>query len=299
MTPMEHWGAAEWATVIFLGFIGWGYASVVLGLILWSMRDRYQGWHDRRMDAKIDKLFKEHDKRRAPSSTCAEHSALNREVPGSNPGGLTRRENPVRQRITWHLDESTAIAFFPNEPLPTKFTWWDLPRPRDEKSILQAGITRFRDFKPGEPQVQLIWDGTQCEKFLNGVELKKFLIRFVYGIDQRFLIPSELLADANLAYETGDWVDGWFCTDKNDEIIECPREIFRPRDRKVRHDLKIVSGETHRALKSAGGPRRSDERTSRTHDIPARVEIPDEKCFFRFKEGGFYEKADSSACKKG
>lgn len=279
-----------------------GYASVILACLFWSMWDRYQGWRDRKMDAKIDALFKEHDDRRASSSIGREQPTLNRQVPGSSPGGLTRRENPLPMRITWHLEERTAIAVFPNEIIPVTFKWRDLPRPRDEKVIPQAGITRFRDFRPGENKVQLIWDGTSCEKFVDEVQLKLFLIRFVYNIDQRFLVPSELLADANLVYETGDWVDEWFCTDQNDEIIECPREIYRPTDRKIRHNHikpRVKPKITHQVVK------RSDYRQSQQslgYEIPARVEIDrltDEECFFHFKAGGFYEKKEAASCGKG
>jgi hypothetical protein len=114
------------------------------------------------------------------------------------------------------------------------------------------------------------------------------------------LVPSELLADANLVYRD-DWVDEWGCTDKNDDVIECPRILYRPAARKI----QIMRGN----LLPTSGPRFIPAtRKPRIHafvdrrEIPAIIEIPDEKCFYSFRAGGFYEKDQKpleDACEKG
>lgn len=305
-TTRQHIGA-----IIVIGLLLTPWTLIIPATIFYAIRERYLEWRDKRIDAKIDKLFKEHDKRRASSSTCAEHLALNQEVPGSNPGGLTKQDvqrdwdshgsgrlikldGEMRRRITWHLETRTAIAIFPNEVLPTVFKWRDLPRPQDESIIPQTGITRYRDFKPGEHRVQMLWDGDKCETFVDEVQLKMFIMRFVYNIDQRFLIPSEVLADANLVYETGDWVDEWFCLDKNDEIMECPREIYRPDTRRIRFfDQVRREDDRKRVVKRNRDVYYAPQRSS-GYEIPARVEIDrlsDEECFYAFKAGGFYEES--------
>lgn len=212
----------------------------------------------------------------------------------------------MRSRITWWLDDRTAVAFDEGSVLPTKFQWRDLPRPRVKEKVKKVGMPSsrdrwrgaVRDFKPDEHKVQLLWDGMQTDTFLNEVILKQFIIRMTYNIGNNELVPSELLADANLVYETGDWVDVWGCKDKNDEIIECPREIFRPNDRKIRVYSHV----------STHVPRRQNNAKPRIHaKIDKRiytpsVEIPDEKCFFTFRAGGFYEKHQNpleNACQEG
>jgi hypothetical protein len=205
----------------------------------------------------------------------------------------------VRRRISWHLQDRTAVAMSDGDALPTKFQWRDLPRPKDEiQPIPQAGVVRFRDFKPDEHRVQLMWDGMQTDTFLNEVQLKQFIIRFVYMLSNDELIPSELLADANLVYDTGDWVDVFGCRDVNDEIIECPREIYRPNDRKIRFADRLVPRRQNNAK-----PRIHAKVTPRHSSIyTAPAEIPDEKCFFTFRAGGYYEKEQNpleNACQKG
>jgi hypothetical protein len=214
----------------------------------------------------------------------------------------------VKRRITWHLDTRSASALFLGEQFPTKFKWADLPRP-PVKTVLPSGALSvyYRDFEPDEDKVRLIWDGVDSESFLNEVELKIFIIRFVYNIIDSHLIPSELLAEANLVYETGDWVDEWWCTDKNTEIIEADRQIYPPANRKIRiasstrqvpRPVPGLVGQTSRFSRRSGKPHihakvNHQKSTSGT-------EIPDDKCFYAFKAGGFYENKQNpleKACK--
>jgi hypothetical protein len=202
------------------------------------------------------------------------------------------------------LNERTAIAMSDGDALPTKFQWRDLPRPQ----IKTFGMTSpsdparrlIRDFKEDENKVQLLWDGMQTDEFKDEVRLKQFIIQLVYNIGNNELVPSELLADANLVYKD-DWVDVWGCTDKNDDVIECPRILYRPAGRKI----QIMRGN----LFSKAGPHFVRPASKpRIHafvdrrEIPAIIEIPDEKCFYSFRAGGFYEKDQKpleETCEKG
>ena len=186
------------------------------------------------------------------------------------------RESKVRvkKRIVWYLEEKTAVAIAIGELLPTKFQW------KKQKS-----------FNPNKDGVVLLWDGIYSDKFKNEIELKLFLIRLIYNIEDKFLIPSELLADANLVYTTGDWVDEWQCTDKNNEIIECERDIWRPISRKIRY----TGYRTPLKLKTYKIDKKQTQNVyaekAVRYKIPAKVEInslEDEKCFFHFKAGGYY-----------
>jgi hypothetical protein len=90
---------------------------------------------------------------------------------------------------------------------------------------------------PGEePQWTLEWDGLQVDLFPNEPVLRQYLIRFAYGIENKYLIPSEILADAGLHYTTGDWVDSWVCTDENCEIALVPENVSlaAPPNRNIR-----------------------------------------------------------------
>lgn len=261
---------------------------------------------DKEIDARVDEYLANHAKRkakeRALSSTCAEHLALNQKVPGSNPGGLTIiRGDNVRRRINWFLETRTAIAMSDGDVLPTKFQWRDLPRPKivefGMSSPSDSGRAQIRDFEAHEHKVQLIWDGMNMETFLDEVVLKQFIIRMTYDIANEVLVPSELLADANLVYKD-DWVDQWGCQDANEDVIECPRELYRPANRNIK-----FGNYTH-----MGTPRNHQNAKPRIHakidrrEIVAKIEIPDEKCFYTFRAGGFYEKdqkPDEVACETG
>lgn len=260
----------------------------------WSWRQKLR--IDAKLDARIAKYGTyptEPGTKRALSSTCVERLTLNQKVLGSNPRGLTitgSEESDVKRRIWWHLNERTAVSMSDGDILPIKFQWRDLPHFWEE--IPGKPLSRrIRDFKPDEHKVQLLWDGVQADTFLDEVVLKQFIIRMVYMIGNTELVPSELLADANLVYKD-DWVDKWGCQDKNDEIIECPREIFRPKDRNIRimrgNDLRNRHG-GHGWFVAPGTKPHISAKLDR-REIPARIEVPDEKCFFSFRAGGFYEK---------
>ena len=296
--------------LVIYALTAWFLSALVLSYVFLQIHEYYLGWSLRRaifknkeMNARVDKMISDARKRRALSSTCAEHLALNQKVPGSNPGGLTTINGgmDVKRRITWYLNERTAIAMSDGDVLPTKFQWRDLPRPKVTEfgmsSPSDTGLGQIRDFHAEEHKVQLLWDGMQTDTFLDEVILKQFIIRLTYNIGNGILVPSELLADANLVYRD-DWVDMWGCQDKNEDIIECPRDLYRPADRKI----QIMRGNP------IFGARHHQNAKPRIHafidrrEITAPIEIPDEKCFFSFRAGGFYEKDQKpikDACEKG
>ncbi len=296
---------------IFILFWIVGAVTAVAGsgtLLVATWMDVYEDRKRQKIDKKVDAFFADfaaRKKLRAPSSTCVEHLALNQKVPGSNPGGLTNEEAfrigaSVKRRITWYLGNRTAVAMSPGDALPTKFQWRDLPRPErlvpgfeNNKNVRQC-----RDFRPDEKKVQLIWDGMNMEDFLDSTVLKIFIIRMVYDIADGVLIPSELLREAGLVYGTGDWVDEWGCTDKNDEIVECARDIFPPKDRKIQ--LMDFGGRDHRIVTPAKP--RIHAKIDNRRFMPKTVDIPDHKCFYTFSAGGFYEKDQDpleKSCQKG
>jgi hypothetical protein len=282
--------------LILMAFVVWSF------IIVRFLKSHWDEMKRNRINAKFDKYLAKPNIKRAPSSICEERLALNQKVPGSNPGGLTiigSGESDVKRRIWWHLNDRTAIAMSDADLLPTKFSWRDLPRNWEDVPG-KPNSRQTRDFKPEEHKVQLLWDGMQTDTFLDEVVLKHFIIRLVYMLDNSVLVPSELLADANLVYKD-DWVDQWGCLDNNDEIIECPREIYRPKGR----NIQIMRG---KAVHNSGPSFVHAPRNSRIaakidrREIPAVVEVPDEKCFFSFRAGGFYEKGQKplkDACEKG
>lgn len=302
LEDIQQWSLAE---IVIVVIITWGYLTLLFSHLAKLACERYQrvvDYFDAKAKAKRSAHFDKCLKKGAPSSIGLEQLTLNQQVPGSIPGGLTKqKEYDVRRRISWFLDTRTAIAMSDGDVLPTKFQWRDLPRPKVEGFGMSSpsDVSRLsnRDFLPHEMKVQLLWDGTTCEEFKDEVTLKRFIIAFVYMIPGTDLIPSELLADANLVYKD-DWVDEWGCQDRNDEIIECPREIYRPGGRKIQLDPGFSTRKSGRQQNAKPRLRSKSGLTV----IPARIEIPDEKCFYSFRAGGFYEKGQKpivETCEKG
>lgn len=93
----------------------------------------------------------------------------------------------------------------------------------------------YVDFLENEDRYILSWEGIFLDTFRTEVEALLFIIRFGYSIDDRYLIPSEILADFNLVYEAGDWVDEWYCPDRH-EVIFALGEISKPPNRKIRFE---------------------------------------------------------------
>ena len=70
----------------------------------------------------------------------------------------------------------------------------------------------------------LYWEGIPAEKFDSEIELKVYIIRFVYNLGQEFAVPSLLLYEADLRYQASIWVDEWSAPNKGhaaeERIIE-------------------------------------------------------------------------------
>jgi len=93
----------------------------------------------------------------------------------------------------------------------------------------------YVDFELDEDRYTLSWEGIFMDSFPTEADVLLFILRFGYSVDDKFLVPSEVLADVNLAYEAGDWVDEWWCQDKH-EVVFALGEVKRPEDRKIRFE---------------------------------------------------------------
>ena len=65
----------------------------------------------------------------------------------------------------------------------------------------------YADFEPDEDRYTLSWEGLFLDTFRTEIDALLFIIRFGYSIKDTDLVPSEILADFQLTYEAGDWVD--------------------------------------------------------------------------------------------
>lgn len=116
----------------------------------------------------------------------------------------------IKRRLWWKGQTAEMVR---REAYRDRFHWYR--RTRD--------VTKWVDDKPvryEEDTWYLCWEGAGFEYFTTEVELKLYLIRLAYDIQEYHLVPSILLLDAGLWYSTGDWVDQFGCTDKNNEIEE-------------------------------------------------------------------------------
>jgi hypothetical protein len=93
----------------------------------------------------------------------------------------------------------------------------------------------YIDFEPGEDRYVLHWEGMFLDSFEKETDVFLFVLRFGYGISDECLVPSEILADFNLVYEAGDWVDEWNCPDQH-EVIFALGEPKRPENRRIRFE---------------------------------------------------------------
>lgn len=111
----------------------------------------------------------------------------------------------------------------------SQFSYREKPRRWDPDSCV------YKDFEPDEDRYILSWEGIFMDTFLTEADVLCFILRFGYSIADDNLIPSEILADVNLVYEAGDWVDEWGCPDQH-EVIFAMGEVQRPPDRNIRFE---------------------------------------------------------------
>jgi hypothetical protein len=141
------------------------------------------------------------------------------------------------------------------------------------------------------------WEGVSLESFAHKEEAVCFVIRFAYGIAPYHLIPSEILADFGLTYESGGWVDGWLHPSGmlGHEVVFKPGGVERPQDRKIRYqewkkgritDFPKREKPKNRLLRVMEGLRRRKGQTRRR--LP---ELSDDECTFTLKSGSEAEKA--------
>ncbi len=96
-------------------------------------------------------------------------------------------------------------------------------------------LCTYVDFESDEDRYVLSWEGLFMDSFPSEEEVLLFIIRFGYSVGDDALVPSELLADFDLVYEAGDWVDEWYCPDQH-EVIFALGEIQKPDDRNIRFE---------------------------------------------------------------
>lgn len=132
----------------------------------------------------------------------------------------------VKKRIVWGSDFAKVDVGDSKRPDIHRFFWKSRSWARlDADDTYIAGLKWILD-----------WDNLTVDHYDTEAKLKLYIIRFAYGILPEHLIPSEILADAGLYYTTGDWVDEWNCTDKNDEIGVISEEttLNIPSNRRIR-----------------------------------------------------------------
>lgn len=128
------------------------------------------------------------------------------------------------------------------------------------------------DFEPEEDRYILTWDNMFIESFRREEDVLLFILRFGYDISDRYLVPSEILADFNLVYEAGDWVDEWYCTDRH-EVIFTQEPIHRPFNRNIRFvGYPRITPEAPQKQQSF---HRYDWEATRRREVVAEIEIPE------------------------
>ena len=198
----------------------------------------------------------------------------------------------MRRRIAWDLEKRRATAVMPGEALPTNFSW-------DVRSWVSS-----EDGKQGD-HFTLSWEGVWVHNFGDEPSLKEFLIRFVYGIQDNFLVPSELLADANVIYESEEWVDDWFSQRDEGRLIEAPRQIVRPYDRNIRlgeGDRGKIQQKRDNIFEKIrqfnqgrlGKPRKKKEKSRILSPVDVDP-LTDEECYYVFPAGAKYQKSAAKA----
>ena len=104
----------------------------------------------------------------------------------------------LRRRISWRHGQCTA------EDSSTEFYHFSWSR-----------LNYFYDdeIKDMAEDPDAGWDlycnGVPEKQFSSEVFLKCYIIRFIYGVSDWHLIPSELLYDAGLLYANNEWIDRW------------------------------------------------------------------------------------------
>ncbi len=103
----------------------------------------------------------------------------------------------------------------------SEFSYREKPRKWD------SNLLSFVDFEPSEYRFSLWWDGAFMEYLPRELDVLLFIVRFGYGVRDQHLVPSELLADLGLVYQSGSWLDSWGCTGER-EVVFPKGPIKRP-----------------------------------------------------------------------
>lgn len=188
------------------------------------------------------------------------------------------------RRLFWFLDKNVATAWPLESKSMTRFDWRSLPLPLESREY--PGGTKIyqrREWKDNEKKIQLVWDGQACDRFVSESELRPFLIRFIYNISPNYLIPSEMLADAEMVYADGEWVDSFREPNRGKRAVISTSPIQRPVDRKIMldsHPLFAANAKQY-ALKPPAPPGLTAHFSADTRSV---------ECSLRYRAGGFYGK---------
>lgn len=104
----------------------------------------------------------------------------------------------LRRRIKWRANQCTAELA---GDVFVDFSWIH------RCFFYDDGLKEMVPYET--PKWHLHADGLPEGEFEDEVQLKLYIIRFVYDIQVWMLIPSELLYDAGLLYVTNEWIDTW------------------------------------------------------------------------------------------
>lgn len=108
----------------------------------------------------------------------------------------------------------------------SEFSYREKPRRWDSAQL------QYLEFEEGEDRYILHWEGLFMDSFEKESEALLFILRFGYSISDKNLIPSEILADFNLAYDDNSWVDEWGCQGEKTATF-CFGDLTRPENRKL------------------------------------------------------------------
>lgn len=189
----------------------------------------------------------------------------------------------MKRRISWDFHSHIARVVFPSCPDVEIFSWKNLPLPLNDQINPVGKTYTFRPFEEDEDKLQLYWNGVPCETFLDETVLKVYLIRFVYNLDIAYSIPSEILADAQLQYSTGKWVDEFFSCKFNGDIIQVDTLIPRPPNRNIKLEGCIFPDQ-----KNKNKPHYAPTKNTYSSEKIVKIEAS-----LHFRKGGFYEKLEN------
>jgi hypothetical protein len=145
------------------------------------------------------------------------------------PDSLVRMRSEVKRLLKW---KSFQCSTYPCDTGRLHFTWFKRNRYYCGPSVKEDVWYLY---------LQGVKESTlACEE-----DLKCAILRQIYVIPPRLLIPSELLFDAGLGYANGEWIDTWIQIGNSEIKSLRLGEIIKPTVRDIRLSKE---GQTDRIL---------------------------------------------------